>query len=49
MSNYQSSFHFIDLKHDTEPSLVYTAGAVRVAKRRAQRPAAACSTMRGGA
>ena len=42
MSNYQSSFHVIDLKLDIEPSLVYcSAGAVRVAQGPAQRPAAA--------
>jgi len=41
MSNYQSSFHVIDLTwHWT-----FTAGAVRVAQRPTQR---ACSTMRGG-
>ena len=44
MSNYQSSFHVIDLKLDNEPSLLHCR-AVRVA----QRPAAACTTMRGGA
>jgi len=42
MSNYQSSFHVIDLKVDTEPSLVYC-------RRSAYSAAACCSTMRGGA
>jgi len=44
MSNYQSSFHVIDLKLNIEPSLLYCrchTGAMRVTQRPAQRSVAA--------
>jgi len=41
MSNYQSSFHVIDLKLDIEASLLYCWRSVC--------STAACCTMRGGA
>jgi len=46
MSNYQSSFHVIDLKLDTEPSLLYCRHS---ACRTASSTLACCSTMHGGA
>jgi len=48
MSNFQSSFHVIDLKLDVEPSLVHVHRRLSACSAAAI-AAASCSTMRGGA